>query len=55
MKAILLLTLFVVCLSAEELRLLQFNETYTEWVPFSVVEKLTCIPEVPLLYNFDDV
>eukprot|EP00026_Physarum_polycephalum_P006861 Phypoly_transcript_06914.p1 GENE.Phypoly_transcript_06914~~Phypoly_transcript_06914.p1 ORF type:complete len:353 (+),score=53.68 Phypoly_transcript_06914:613-1671(+) len=47
MKAILLLfALFVFCTFAEEHRLLQFSETYTEWVPVSVVEKLMCLPEV---------
>jgi len=59
MKTLLLLfTLFVVCSFAEEHRLLQFNETYTEWVPVSVVEKLMCLPEVHFMdvtdFSYDD-
>jgi leucyl aminopeptidase len=48
MKAILLFFTLLVTFTfaTEELRLLQFNETYTEWVPMSVVEKLICLPDV---------
>jgi len=38
--------LFVLCAAEEEMRLIQFSETHTEWMSISDVEKITCKPEI---------